>query len=275
MKAKEDSQFTDLHTNDSLMHFNKWMYSWVNNLERSAFEGIIKKALKQYEPCTWNLFSKRGRSKEINQILKDRNSSNADCLANIFARGGMERNSFNGILFNLLLETIQVTLSFSGRLNTDAQLIMQIVRDEAHIKGYLQSFADYVKVMAKIFYDKVTDFHNKQLARLIQTPETSPLYRFFNYTNENRERALGHLPLEIVLHINEQLGPNNPYYQKAKALIALEAWPKNENEFKAHELRVVEIVNDCINKAFELTTKAQIDETQKDTSTCRTASYGS
>ena len=275
MKAKEDSQFTDLHTNDSLMHFNKRMYSWVNNLEHSAFEGIIKKALDQYEPRTWNLFSTRGRGEEIRQILKDKNSSNADCLAKVFARGGIERNSFNVILFNLLLEKMQITLSFGRGLNTDTQLIMQVIRDEAHIKDYLRSFADYVKAIAKIFYDKVTDFHNTQLARLIQIPETSKLYRFFNYTNENRERALAHLPLEIVVYINELLGPDNAYYQKAKALIALEHRPRNENEFKAHQLRVIKIVDDCINKAIELTTGAQLDETQKDTSACRAASHGS
>ncbi|WP_131781977.1 hypothetical protein [Legionella gresilensis] len=143
--AKEDPRFTHLYSDSSFARFNKWMYKWVDSLDRSAFEDIIKKALSQYQPYTWNLFSKRSRSEDIYQALKDRNHSNAGILANIFTQGQIKDNSFNTILFKLLLKIMQTTISISKGPNLDAQLVMQVARDDTHIQCYLRSLATYAK----------------------------------------------------------------------------------------------------------------------------------
>ncbi|STX49967.1 Uncharacterised protein [Legionella busanensis] len=142
--AKEDQRFTHLYSDYSLTRFNKWMYKWVDSLERSAFEDIIKKALKEYEPL-FSFFSRRQRGENINQALKDKNHSNSGILANIFTQGETNSSSFNTILFKLLLKIMQTTISISKGPNLDAQLVMQVARDDIHIQHYLKSLATYAK----------------------------------------------------------------------------------------------------------------------------------
>ncbi|MGQ3889100.1 hypothetical protein ACQUW5_08730 [Legionella sp. CNM-1927-20] len=143
--AKEDPRFTHLYSNDSLARFNKWMYKWVDNLERSTFEEIIRKALNQYQPYSWNLFSKRTRGENIYQALNGTNHSNSGILANIFTQGEIKSSSLNTILFNLLLKIMQTTISLSKGPDADAQLVMKVAINNDHIQYYLQSLANYAK----------------------------------------------------------------------------------------------------------------------------------
>ncbi|STX52161.1 Uncharacterised protein [Legionella busanensis] len=119
------------------------------------------------------------------------------------------------------------------------------------------------KVTTQDLFNKVTCFRDKQLARLTRTPQTNPLYRFFNSeakfvskttveTEEKRliEKICSKLPDDIFWHINEMLKDDNCYYHKAEVLIGLLPYPKSESEFRTYQKEVEEIVNQYIDKAI-------------------------
>ncbi|WP_131783904.1 leucine-rich repeat domain-containing protein [Legionella gresilensis] len=120
------------------------------------------------------------------------------------------------------------------------------------------------KVINRCMFDEIIRCRDKQLARLIQVPQTNQLYRFFNYDtrasskvyveiakNQLIEKDYSLLPEEIFCCINEQLDKDNPYYRRAKTLIGYELWPKNKSELEIYKVRVTEIVNFCINQAIK------------------------
>lgn len=259
-KVEQNSDDNYLYSNDSLVRFNRWMYKWVDSLKKQEFEKIIQKALSERQQGSWNLFSRDRYSENLYQELKYGNTSNSDILAHIFKSS----DSFKPILFNILLQRMLTAAYFSKNFDNDAELVIQVSSDDARIRYYSQLLSNYTKVNDQVFCNKIAELQNSQLARLIQTPETNPLYSFFNYNNESRKQAF-YLPLDIVLLINQHLGPNNIYYQEAKSLIQLERWPTNENEFQTYKVCITAIVDECINKVIELT-RTKVNETKKDAS---------
>ncbi|WP_419419735.1 hypothetical protein ACNVED_00050 [Legionella sp. D16C41] len=143
--AKEDARFSHLYSKDSLTRFNKWMYKWVDSLERKQFDCILKEALNQYQPYSWNWFSTKSRSEEIYKALNDKHHSNSGILANLFTQGQIKSGSFNTILFNILLNKMQTAISIGKIQDPNAQLIMQVANNDSHLQYYLQCLADYAK----------------------------------------------------------------------------------------------------------------------------------
>ncbi|STX27910.1 Uncharacterised protein [Legionella beliardensis] len=118
------------------------------------------------------------------------------------------------------------------------------------------------KIIAKSLYDEVIRLQEKQLARILFSPQTNQLYRFFhvdtqyvskvNVENDKKqivEKTCPTLPEEIFCHINNQGTDANLYYQKAKILIGREPWPTTPEELKGYEEKLIKIVNKCIKQA--------------------------
>ncbi|STX27907.1 Uncharacterised protein [Legionella beliardensis] len=119
------------------------------------------------------------------------------------------------------------------------------------------------KVIPKSLYvEVIRQLQDKHLARILSSPHTNQLYRFFhvntryvskvNIENEEQraiEKAGTTIPEEIFCHINAQGADANRYYQKAKALIEREPWPKAPEELKGYEERLINIVTKCIKQA--------------------------
>lgn len=120
------------------------------------------------------------------------------------------------------------------------------------------------KVISKSLFDEITHFQERQLARLLSTPQTNRLYRFFHDNNlfmsklvEKNEagqaikKACIKLPDDIFWHINEQAVVANPYYQQAQVAIKREPLPKTTQEFERYKERLDELVTQYIVKAME------------------------
>lgn len=67
--ARNASRFTHLYSKNTCQRFNHCLYQWANTLSTSIFQGIIKSALKKYEPYTMNLFSNKTRGKPVRNYL--------------------------------------------------------------------------------------------------------------------------------------------------------------------------------------------------------------
>ncbi|STX37360.1 leucine-rich repeat domain-containing protein [Legionella feeleii] len=132
------------------------------------------------------------------------------------------------------------------------------------------------KVISKRLFDEVTHFQERQLARLLSTPQTNRLYRFFHDNNlfmsklvEKNEagqaikKACIKLPDDIFWHINEQGGVANPYYQQAQVAIKREPLPKTTQEFERYKERLDELVTQYIVKAMEQAQRFSMPKTPR------------
>ncbi|STX81441.1 Uncharacterised protein [Legionella busanensis] len=122
------------------------------------------------------------------------------------------------------------------------------------------------KAITQYLFNEVRQLQAIHLSKLTQTPQTNPLYRFFNYTSvknnlsdlgQNRQRVIekqhGFLSQDMLRQINYFLIDDNCYYQKARALILKEPLPQSENQLKEYDKRLATIIDDCIAKANEFT----------------------
>ncbi|STX27909.1 Uncharacterised protein [Legionella beliardensis] len=129
------------------------------------------------------------------------------------------------------------------------------------------------KVVSKSLYTEVFRIQDKQLARILFSPKTNPIYRFFhvdtrhvtkvNVENEEQQtikKSRSTLPEEMFCHINIQAADANLYYQKAKVLIEREPWPKTLEELQKYKARLINIVSKCIKQAERF--NAAPEETQ-------------
>ncbi|STX27908.1 bacterial surface protein 26-residue repeat [Legionella beliardensis] len=127
------------------------------------------------------------------------------------------------------------------------------------------------KVILKSLFDEVIRLQDKQLARILFSPQTNQIYRFFhfdtryvsmvNIEDEKKqmlEKTCTTLSEEIFCHINIQGADANRYYQKAKVLVGREPWPKTHEELRCYEARLIKIVTKCIKQAEDI--QAAIEE---------------
>jgi hypothetical protein len=119
------------------------------------------------------------------------------------------------------------------------------------------------KVIPQNLVEEVTRFQEQQLNRILSTPHTSRLYRFFH--DENRfmsklvnneagqvlKRGCIKLPDDLFRDINEQGSKANPYYQRAQAAIKRVPLPKTTDEFEAYKGRLNKLITEYIDQAIE------------------------
>ncbi|KTD39395.1 hypothetical protein Lnau_0162 [Legionella nautarum] len=93
---------------------------------------------------------------------------------------------------------------------------------------------------------ELTELWGKELRRIIDTAAANPLYSLMPKLVKS---GLSELPNEVLVHINQFLGPNNPCYQEAVAAIKRVPLPRiqdGEEGKRAYKERIEKIVNDCI-----------------------------
>ncbi|WP_160149823.1 leucine-rich repeat domain-containing protein [Legionella beliardensis] len=178
-------------------------------------------------------------------------------------------NTFNGCSS---LQTITLPAGITGIADNffGCNNLNCIIIDSDH-QAELERMTDLLpekfknKVVSKRWLDEVICFRDDQLARLIKAPQTNPLYRFFRQdarfvskveiTNKEGKitaQACSKLPDEIFWHINEQIGKDNPYYQKAQALISSKLWPTTNEELEDYKIYVRSKVKACIKEAIKV-----------------------
>ena len=92
---------------------------------------------------------------------------------------------------------------------------------------------------------------DEQLKRILNSVETNELYRYFNI-DTGKHRWFSN---EIVVHINNFQGSDNPYYRKAKALMSRVPLPTREEGIPAYKEKIKTIADKCIIKAVEFNKK--------------------
>ncbi|WP_165481833.1 hypothetical protein, partial [Legionella cherrii] len=122
------------------------------------------------------------------------------------------------------------------------------------------------KVILKELADEVFKFRDAELSRLLQVPETNPLFRFFNMKSHHSSRVKGangvegecsKLPDELLQTINRFSGDNR-YYQKAQRRIRGLPLPANADAVRDYKNKITAIVNESMSKAKEFSQR--IDE---------------
>ncbi|WP_131783815.1 leucine-rich repeat domain-containing protein [Legionella gresilensis] len=100
-----------------------------------------------------------------------------------------------------------------------------------------------------------------QMARVLNAPQTSPLFRFFtsekldtekpNKIQREREmiKMYGYLSPEILVYINNFLADENQFARKARIMMHIIPLPTNKAQLVAYEEKITAIANLCIEKA--------------------------
>ncbi|KTC79434.1 hypothetical protein Lche_1454 [Legionella cherrii] len=117
------------------------------------------------------------------------------------------------------------------------------------------------RVILKELAEEVFKFRDAELSRLVQIPETNPLFRFFHMKSRHSSRVSGEngveqecrkLPVELLQTIN-CFSDDNRYYQKARRHIMRLTLPANAEALQDYKNKVTAIVNECVSKAKEFT----------------------
>ncbi|STX27911.1 Uncharacterised protein [Legionella beliardensis] len=178
------------------------------------------------------------------------------------------KNSAFSNCTNLKILLLPVGVTMSGREVFEGceKLKLMIIDgdDQAEVERIKTLLPERLKnkVTSKSLCVEVIQLQEKQLARILFSPQTNQLYRFFhvdtryiskvsveNEEQQGLEKTCPTLPEEIFCHINVHGADANRYYQKAKALIGREPWPTTPEALKGYEEKLIKIVNKCIKQA--------------------------
>ncbi|WP_419418420.1 leucine-rich repeat domain-containing protein [Legionella sp. D16C41] len=153
------------------------------------------------------------------------------------------------------------TYAFHNCLNLKNIIID--ISDDSKLEYIKKLFPSYLR--DKIIALDISGTRNTYLARILQTPQTNALFRFFNpnarhvakvqldKTNQQIEKESPKLIDDIFCLINSFLVNDNLYYAKVKQLIFKEPLPCNKAQFIAYKNKLETITQDCIDKAKECT----------------------
>ncbi|VEB37249.1 leucine-rich repeat domain-containing protein [Legionella cherrii] len=147
--------------------------------------------------------------------------------------------------------------AFDGCSNLDSIVITS--QSEAVRNSIASLLPDDLKskVILKELADEVFKFRDAELSRLLQVPETNPLFRFFNMKSHHSSRVKGangvegecsKLPDELLQTINRFSGDNR-YYQKAQRRIRGLPLPANADAVRDYKNKITAIVNESMSKA--------------------------
>lgn len=180
-------QFTHIYSQLSQLAFNKAMYSWANKVSsRERFEGLVNKALNEYEPehksdaslatIGFGFFRSVVRSAlstvggsaprrpEVIAYLQDRNLSNAGVLGSIFKGGGVDEaglvasRSLNVWLFDLIFDEMKKDISMDPdgmAKDEDFEIISKVDKVAAQSYLHFSSFKDCAKYYSRQTKDQV------------------------------------------------------------------------------------------------------------------------
>ena len=106
--AKYERRFMHLANPEGIKLFYETMFDWLDKLETSKFNGIVKSSLTEYEQTLW--FSSRSRRGELEQYCKSNGQAKAIALA--FVKGD-NTSTLNGTLFQKIIEQMKLDISKS------------------------------------------------------------------------------------------------------------------------------------------------------------------
>lgn len=104
-------------------------------------------------------------------------------------------------------------------------------------------------VVSKELTEQIIRIEDQQLKRILYTPETNPLYRFFSSKGGKENVPL--FPKELFIPINMYASLHNSYYVEAQALIDTISLPQTQEEIPTYENEMKKIINDCLAKTID------------------------
>ncbi|STX29215.1 Uncharacterised protein [Legionella beliardensis] len=203
-------------------------------------------------------------------IIGDRAFSDCSCLQRITLPAGITsigEQTFSGCSqLEIIMLPAGVTSIASNAFQGCANLNYIIIDSaaEADVTRIIALLPNELKskVITKSWSDGIMRLQDKQLARLLYTPQTNRIYRFFhldtqhvsqvevkNKQGEQIAKVCKQLPEELFCYINVQGVEANLYYQKAKDLVSRLPWPRNDNEFKDYQKHLDDIIKAHIKQA--------------------------
>ncbi|WP_131795827.1 leucine-rich repeat domain-containing protein [Fluoribacter gormanii] len=110
-------------------------------------------------------------------------------------------------------------------------------------------------------HNQLVDLWTLQLKRILKTPETNPIYRFFNSATDKVRTTV--LPNEMLVHINQYIGENCFYYRKAQKLMNCIELPVRIEERQSYQNKIEAIVSELIEKAESFYRDPKIEQESK------------
>ncbi|WP_392537293.1 leucine-rich repeat domain-containing protein [Legionella sp. 227] len=249
----------------------------VTTIEFGAFYGcsglqsiIIPEGVTSIGPSAFNGCSQLQRITIPKEVSSIGNQSFMECskLQNITIPEQVTSINYEAFYGCRSLQTISIPegiISIDNSAFKDCPSLHCIVissQSEAVRKRIMSLLPDSLKpkVILKDLAEEVFKFRDAELSRLLQIPESTPLFRFFHMKSRHSSRVPGEngvereykLPDELLQTINSFSGDNR-YYQKARRRILGLPLPANAQALQDYKNKVTAIVNECMSKAKEFT----------------------
>ncbi|KTC85029.1 hypothetical protein [Legionella brunensis] len=140
--VKNDERFTIAVSKLKIAQFSNVMFAWAEKQTPKRIKAIIRRALDDYQPYYWNVFSAKARTPVVEGFLK-KTYANEKLLALILTDGGNEESSLNTILLKKILAAMKQDLAQKKSDTPDLSVVGDIT--EEHLPYYGSQLKEYAK----------------------------------------------------------------------------------------------------------------------------------